>query len=209
MEKPNKELVKVTRTIDDIFKEAYRQIETYPEAKNIDSIKKKGITLYSYQSFRERKNNELFEIGSHFNSNTLKDKLECFVKKEEIVVKGKKVYYPSLEIPFETSILQKEFYEKTKSFLKNFKYDLHRFSPFRVLYEIMSRQLIKSRRKYGYELEFFFNSKEDSRKLVVMGSIYKKDGKRYLSLTSESEQQIKKYAKKIIDATGRKNLKRP
>jgi len=141
-------------TIDLIFAEAEKQIKLNKKEKHINSIKKNNLILYSYQFFRERKNNELFEIISHFNPKLLKEKLQFFINKDKIIIKNEDIYYPSLEILINTNISEKEFYEKTNSFLQNFKYDIHKLNPLTVLYKIISKSIISSRKKYGYDIIF-------------------------------------------------------
>lgn len=185
-------------TIDDIFKEVHTKINTNLATGSISSVERDGIILYSYQSFRERKRNELFEIMSHLSPSIIEDKLQRFIYKDEIIVKNKEVYYPALQVPLDKDISAKEFYEKTKSFFRNFEYELHWTNPMKIVYQGLSKVVKTKRRKYGYETEAFFNSKESLRKLCVMGTIYKKDGKMYLELASESPQQIIEYTNKLI-----------
>ena len=185
-------------TIDEIFKEAYAQIEMDPKAESLGSIRKDGVTLYSYQPFKEKKRKELFEIITHFNPKNIEEKLQHFVNKDKIIIKNREIYYPTLEILLDKEISPKEFYEKTKSFLKNSKYELNWFNPIDLIVKGLCEMARIQRKKYRYETEFFFCSqKEDS---DVMGSVYNKNSDRYLSLTSESPQEVKKYAKKSINA---------
>ena len=183
--------------IEEIFKEADLKIEAHPGAENIGQLLKNGIKLYSYKPYKKKTKSKLINVISHFNPKNIDEKLDCFVKKNQTFIKNKAIYYPSIEILLDKQTSPEKFYERTRSFLKHSKYDLHLYNPIHLIIKIFAETIKTKRQKYGYETKFFFSAKDGT---DCMGSVYGKDGKNYLSITSKSSRALKECSSAVLYA---------